>query len=58
MGEKEIIDMWRHGYTVKQILDKHPLAKMLKKEGKDIAIVQNRIETAILKYQKGEIDAR
>ena len=54
MSEEEIINLWKKGYSVQQILDRNPLAKLLKAQGKDVDFIQNRIEVAILKFQKGE----
>lgn len=54
MSEEEIIKLWKQGYTVEQIVEKHTLGNLFKRRGIDDWIIRHRIETAILKFQKGE----
>ena len=54
MGEEEIINLWKQGYSVDQIVAKHPKKRMLDKEEVDDWCIRHRIETVILKFQKGE----
>lgn len=48
MSDEEIIKLWKTGYTVKQIVEKHPLKKKLK----DDWIIWYRVERVIMNYYK------
>ena len=54
MSEEEILNLWKQGYSVDQIVKKHPKKKILDKKGMDDWIIRNRIEKVIMEFQKGE----
>ena len=55
MSEEEIINYWKEGFSVEQIIQKHPKRNIINSKDKSDWTVRNRIETVILKYQtKGE----
>lgn len=53
MSEEEIIELWKQGYSVEQIVEKHPLGEVFKRKGIDDWIIRHKIEKAVLKFQKG-----
>lgn len=48
MSEEEIIKLWKEGYSIDQIVNRHPLKNIL---GNDDYAIRHRIEILILKYQ-------
>ncbi len=48
MSEEDIIKLWKEGFSIDQIVNRHPLKNIL---GKNDYVIRNRIEKIILKYQ-------
>ena len=51
MSEEEIINYWKEGFSVEQIIKKHPKGNLVSSKDKSDWPIRNRIETVILKYQ-------
>lgn len=51
MTEQEIIEYWKQGYTVDQIVNKNPIVKNTKRDENVVRLIQSKVEKVILKYQ-------
>lgn len=51
MSNKEILKLWKQGYSVDQITDMSEIVKNTKKDEKVRNLIKNRVELVILKYQ-------
>ena len=51
MDKKRIIELWKQGYTVKQITEMSVLVQKSKKDERTKQIIQERVERTILEYQ-------
>lgn len=51
MDKKRIIELWKQGYTVKQITEMSLLVQKTKEDEKVKQIVQRNVEQTILEYQ-------
>lgn len=51
MNEQEIIELWKQGYSVEQIVSMNKLVQKTRKNEQVVKLIQNKVEKTILEYQ-------
>lgn len=51
MEEKEIIALWKQGYSVEKIVSMNKLVQNTRKNEQVVKLIQSKVERTILKYQ-------
>lgn len=51
MTKERIIELWRQGYNVEQIVNMNEIVQTTKKDENVVKYVKNKVEKTILEYQ-------